>query len=346
MKIFERRKVSLEWLRHKGKAMKHRAFSLITLFILLFIPACTPLSAAPAPLELRDRIASIPAGKLKVLPEEDEYPPILHDAAWEEPLPLGSPVNTAGLEDSPFITPDGQILLFFFTPSADIGAVQQVGDGVTGIYISRWSQQGWSAPQRVLLSSAGQIALDGCPTLSGDTLWFCSSRAGNYRDIDIWTARRQDGDWVEVENAGEILNQELAIGEMHIAADSSQLFYHAPQSSTESNLDIWQLSAVNGVWGSPVNVRAVNSGEDDSRPALSPDGQELWFTRTYQGAPAIFRSLLVDGEWQPPALIISHFAGEPSLDQAGNIYFVHHFYKDGKMLEADIYIAKRINGGK
>jgi hypothetical protein len=29
------------------------------------------------------------------------------------------------------------------------------------------------------------------------------------------------------------------------------------------------------------------------------------------------------------------------MDNAGNIYFTHHFYKDNLMLEADIYIAHR-----
>jgi len=49
----------------------------------------------------------------------------------------------------------------------------------------------------------------------------------------------------------------------------------------------------------------------------------------------------VDGVWSEPELIISWFAGEPSLDNVGNIYFVHHFYKDGNMIEADIYVAKK-----
>jgi len=65
----------------------------------------------------------------------------------------------------------------------------------------------------------------------------------------------------------------------------------------------------------------------------------LWFNRTYEGSPAIYRSAKVDGEWQEPELIISQFAGEPTLDKDGNIYFVHHFYIDGEMVEADIYVA-------
>jgi hypothetical protein len=35
------------------------------------------------------------------------------------------------------------------------------------------------------------------------------------------------------------------------------------------------------------------------------------------------------------------FAGEASLDLVGNVYFTHHFYRDGVMLEADIYVAER-----
>jgi hypothetical protein len=39
---------------------------------------------------------------------------------------------------------------------------------------------------------------------------------------------------------------------------------------------------------------------------------------------------------------VDHFAGEPTLDAQGNLYFVHHFYRDGVMIEADIYTAVRL----
>jgi hypothetical protein len=48
-----------------------------------------------------------------------------------------------------------------------------------------------------------------------------------------------------------------------------------------------------------------------------------------------------DGEWGPAEEIVSNFAGEPTLDAAGNIYFVHHYYKDNRMIEADIYMARK-----
>lgn len=59
-------------------------------------------------------------------------------------------------------------------------------------------------------------------------------------------------------------------------------------------------------------------------------------------SPAVYRSKKVSDEWQEPKLIVSQFAGEPTLDNNGNLYFVHHFYSNAtKMIEADIYVAYR-----
>ena len=46
-----------------------------------------------------------------------------------------------------------------------------------------------------------------------------------------------------------------------------------------------------------------------------------------------------NNEWAEPELMFSPLAGEASLDNQGNVYFTHHFYKDNKMIEADIYVA-------
>ena len=53
------------------------------------------------------------------------------------------------------------------------------------------------------------------------------------------------------------------------------------------------------------------------------------------------RSVKGNEGWNTPILMFSNFAREASVDNEGNIYFTHHFYKDGYQLEADIYIATR-----
>jgi hypothetical protein len=99
------------------------------------------------------------------------------------------------------------------------------------------------------------------------------------------------------------------------------------------------------VWQEPEHVEGVNSAENDSQPFVTPDGTEMWLTRRHKGTPGVFRSRREGGKWQTPELILSQFAGEPTVDAAGNIYFVHHFFRDGKMLEADIYCARRKAAG-
>ena len=66
-------------------------------------------------------------------------------------------------------------------------------------------------------------------------------------------------------------------------------------------------------------------------------------TGRHNGVAAVYRSKMDGADWGPGELIVSSFAGEPTLDSEGNLYFTHHYFKDGVMLEADIYVAYRKN---
>jgi hypothetical protein len=266
-------------------------------------------------------------------------PPILHSDEFETPVPLGDGVNTAGAEDSPFVMPDGNTLYFFFTPDGNIPAQQQLFDGVTGIWVSHRVNGVWQPAERVWLQDPGELSLDGAEFVLGDEMWFASARKSNYRDIDLWIADFASGRWTNWHNAGKLLNQDYKIGEMHITADGNELYFHADRAGGKGGVDIWVTRKVNGEWQPPENVALVNSAETDGWPYISQDGSEMWFLRWYRGSPAVFRSKKVGGEWGEPELVVSQFAGEPTLDNEGNLYFVHHYYRDGKMLEADIYVA-------
>lgn len=306
----------------------------------LLASCAAPQSSAPAQPPA-SRLGAIPDQAVKRTPEQDPHPPVLHAAGWSEPVPLPGPINTAGAEDSPFMTPDGQMLFFFFTPDASIPAQEQLTDGVTGIYLSRRQGDTWGEPQRLMLQDPGQLALDGCPFFQDDLLWFCSARSGNFRDIDLWTAVLQGAVWGEWQNAGRAVNLDRAAGEMHLSADGSQMLFHR-QSETGQCLDLWAMERQADGWSEPRNLVAVNSAGDEGWPFLSQDGQELWFTRIHQGSPAIFRSGWAGSDWGEPELIVSTFAGEPTLDNAGQLIFVHHYFEQGRMIEADLYVAYRM----
>ncbi|MFO7675471.1 MAG: hypothetical protein R6X12_04045 [bacterium] len=312
--------------------------------------AFVALIGCDEPPILVPREDAIPAGAVKMTPAMDSWPPILHSDEWESPVPMPGPINTAGAEDSPFITPDGEWFFCWFTPDVRVPAGEQLLDGATGIYWSRRVGDEWTEPERVLLSN--DLALDGAHFILGDTMWFASARAGNYRELDYYTAVLRDGRWTDVRNAGPQLNREYAIGEMHVSADGRTVFCHREASrGGHGRLDLWSLSRNPDGWDPPQNLGPViNTAADEGWPFLSEDGAQLWFTRAnYEGqatpGPSVWRSLLdTTGAWGPPELILSQFAGEPTLDREDNLYFVHHYFTGTdpiRMIEADIYVCCR-----
>ncbi|MEW5955640.1 MAG: hypothetical protein AB1626_03850 [Candidatus Micrarchaeota archaeon] len=294
------------------------------------------LSATPIPLKTRGE--TIPSDAVKMTPETDSYPPVLHSDEWNEPQPAGPPVNTAGAEDSPFITPDGSTLYFFFTPDVRVPVERQLLDGVTGIWVSTRQGTTWAEPTRVVLQDAGKLSLDGCEFVQGNTMWFCSAREG-YAGIHWFTARHENGAWTEWTNAD--FKPEYEVGELHFSRDWNEVYFHSPRAGGKGQLDVWFSRKQDGEWQEPQNIEIVNTPENEGWPFLSQDGSELWFLRTYDGSPALFRSKKTNETWAGPELIISSFAGEPTLDNEGNLYFVHHFYENGRMIEADLYVARK-----
>ena len=293
---------------------------------------------SPSP-PTRSRESAIPVGAIKMSPESDPSPPVLHSDEWLAPLSMPGPINTAGAEDSPFITPDGLTFLFFFTPDARVPAEKQLFDGVTGIYLTEASDGAWAEPWRLALQDPGKLSLDGCEFLLGEELWFCTAREGNFRGIDLWTAELREGVASNWRNAGERLNREIQVGEMHLSSDGATLYFHAP--SAAGGVDLFLTRRLQERWSDPEPISALNTDADEGWPFVSEDGSEFWFTRWHEGTPGIFRSLRTEAGWSEPALILSTFAGEPTLDRAGNLYFVHHYVVDGKIVEADIYFAAR-----
>mgnify|MGYP006306495457 CR=1 FL=1 len=70
-------------------------------------PSATPTpqpTPVPQPTAI-SRQSAIPAVE-KMTPADDAHPPVIAPG-WSQPIPLGQPINTAGGEDSPFVTPDG-----------------------------------------------------------------------------------------------------------------------------------------------------------------------------------------------------------------------------------------------
>lgn len=310
------------------------------LLILPFFLGCEsdpadPSDPDPDPTQV-DRHEAIPSDVAKVTPEEDPTPPILHSDEFQEPIPLPG-ISTAGAEDAPFIPASGEELYFYFAADVREPAETQIQDPVNGIWVSKRSGDAWEEPTLVWLQQPGTLSLNGCPFVDGDEMYFCSAREG-YSGLNWFRAERVDGEWTNWQI--RVFDPALRVGELHI--QGNQLFFDSDREGGQGLTDIWMATSEDGgAFADPVNIEVVNSPEYDSRPYVSPDGNELWVTRWVDGSPSLFRSMKVEGEWQEAELMVSRFAGEATLDADGNLYFVHHFFINGTMREADIYVAYR-----
>ncbi|MCC6477191.1 PD40 domain-containing protein [bacterium] len=300
-----------------------------------------PSEPTPAPT----RAESIPASAVKQTPESDLFPPVIHSADWEDPVPLSGPVNTAGAEDAPVISSDGNTFLFFFTPDVSIPPEQQLLDQVTGIWWSRREGGEWTEPVRVKFTE--ELSLEGPFALEADTLWYGAIRAGNYlSDGDIFLAELRGNEWTNSRSAGERLNLQYNIGELYTSGDGNMMIFGRPDTMGFGGYDLWETVWNGSEWSEPENLGAtVNTAANESHPYLSADGNELWFnsdSRMGYTGPALYRTLRTDSGWTAPVEMVSNFAGDPGLDAPGNIYFTHHFFDSGlNMIEADVYVARK-----
>jgi len=292
-------------------------------------------SVSPKDPPAVDRHAAIPATAVKGDPVTDLYPPILHSSEFEQPVPVPV-INTAGGEDAPFIPAHRDEMFFFFGAVLEEDPALAIQDAVNGIWNARRVGGEWQEPTLVWLQDYDEPALNGCPVTYGDEIYFCTARAP-YAGPQWFRAERVEGAWGNW--APLDFPKAFEVGEMHLQGD--ELYFGSRRGGGQGGEDIWYARQEDGVWGAAVNLAVVNTPADESRPYMTPGGGQLWFTRTYQGSPAVFRSIWAFGDWQPPELILSQFAGEPTLDDDGNVYFVHHFYRDGVMQDADIYVARR-----
>ena len=284
---------------------------------------------------LPTRESAIPHNAIKITPELDSNPPKSLSTQYFDPVPVEGSVNTAGAEDSAFIIANGSTLYFFFTPDMSVPVEKQVMDPTVGIYVSHKIDEVWSEPKRVLLQDPEKLALDGCEVIQGNTMYFCSAREG-YTGLQWFKATYIDGKWQSWENIDDLLKtSQYDVGELYITKDYDELFFHSNRAGGREGLDIWFCQNINGRWSEPQNVQIINSPSDEGWPTLSPDGNELWFSKDY----AVWRSLKINGEWQNPEKMFSPLAGEPSVDNSGNVYFTHHFFVNDTIVSADIYVA-------
>ena len=223
------------------------------------------------------------------------------------PRNLGPTINTSADEGAPAFSRDGHRMYFSSTRTGGLGG--------NDIYVShrRHTHDDFDwAPALNIGSAINTASNETNPSLFQDddgamTLYFDSNRPGGFGPFtddgahngnDIYASvRLPDGTWSGAMLIGE-LSTTAADRQPVIRRDGLEIFFASDRDDSAA-LDLWVSTRPTtwDPWSTPVNVGApVNGTANEAGPALSPDGQTLYFQSNRLGGRGAFDLYLATRE--------------------------------------------------
>ncbi len=222
---------------------------------------------------------------------------------WSPAVGLGDTINSAADEYEPYLSPDGNLLLF----------VRGRPGGSADIYASRRTHGGWAPPVRLEISSDAHDELGPCLSPDGTTLYFASDRPGGAGGYDLWAcdidASLRCGN---PRNLGDRVNTPFDERKPTISPDGALLVFASNRVERASGEEAWtatlreqvrnpdsDLYAGTLTAGGISAVRAIEALSTDARegaPAFSPGGDFLYFASDRDGDLDIYRVRLTPGD--------------------------------------------------
>jgi hypothetical protein len=243
------------------------------------------------------------------------------DDPWREPQNLGPTLNTGGTESAPNLSRD-QHWLFFHSNRSNLGE----GYGGLDIYASyrqdTHDDLGWQYPINLgpgvntHYDDAGPCYFED-PATGITSLYFDTNRPGGLGDIDINASTLQGF----ASFGPAVLVPELSSPNRDtrpaIRRDGLEMFLTSTRpGGLGSGLNIWVSTRASTLdpWSTPVNLGTpINmDGFDDGSPALSSDGNTLYFFSNRPGGFGVYdlyMSTRLDGGQAPPRAPARKFLG-------------------------------------
>ena len=217
---------------------------------------------------------------------------------WSKPVmtPYSGVYSTV----DPAISPDGSKMYIMTTrPSEgeqaqkepDIWMLTRNGQG--------WTPESWGEPIHIGPSVNSKESREGAPTLSlRGNLYFFSDRKGGKGATDIYVSKYEYGVHLGAKNLGSAINSESWEGHPFIAKDESVLLFTSEREDGFGACDLYISFSQNGRWSPARNLGPeVNTNDCEMLGVISPDGKQLFFTRTKRGGPSnIYRIDIQDLE--------------------------------------------------
>ncbi len=161
----------------------------------------------------------------------DLYTSHLHNHTWQEPVNLGSTVNSTGWESQPFVSANGKYLLFSSTRPG--------GYGGSDIWMSvKLKNNRWSPPVN-LGDSINTPGNEMAPFLYADnqTLVFSSDGHPGMGQQDLFISRKNSaGIWSKAENLGYPINTKQSEINLIYSLDGKHIWISSNRESNNYNI--------------------------------------------------------------------------------------------------------------
>jgi outer membrane protein OmpA-like peptidoglycan-associated protein len=191
-----------------------------------------------------------------------------HDSKWSKPQPVNI-INSAYNDETPYITPDGRLLLFSSDrPDYKANPEKQgyPSDKMTfNIYIAEKTEEGWTEPVKV----PGEVNTDNnerSPSLSIDkkTIFFTRWPYKYIRKSRIMQASYSDGIFVAVTELPPPVNNDSYDISLTPALDGSGYFFSSIREGGLGGWDLYFIENSRGRWGQVKHLpRPINSEGND-----------------------------------------------------------------------------------
>lgn len=184
-------------------------------------------------------------------------------------------VNTVENEYSIAFTPDGREIYF--------------SRGGTGTLVTRWTDDGWTAPERVDLIDTEHVTEEASVAPDGERIYFCG-RAGLRDERQIYVAPRAGAGW------GAPVK--LFPGMYPTATLSGALYYTDGGQRPDYGRIVRRLPA-DGGFGEPELIPGeINSPMPDAHPWIAPDESFMIFDTYRQPGAGLYIAFRgPDGSW-------------------------------------------------
>lgn len=264
--------------------------------------------------------------------------------ALENPVPfapknLGPNINSNNREYFPSITLNDELVY-----------TVQFGEGQMGqedLYISKCSEEGWQKGKPIPNVNTNDNEAAQSISADGKLLVFTvCNRKEDYGSCDLYYSKKVNGKWTKPKNIGAPINTKDWESQPSIAPNSDAIYFVRGGARGKGNKDLFvtRLQA-DGKWGTPENVKELNTLYDESSPCIHPDGQTLYFSS--KGHPGMgdldlfITRLNADGTWGKPMNLgypINTEKNEEALavNRRGNLAYLAS-NREGGLGRMDIY---------